>query len=211
MKLHTYLLIVAIFALAISQAIAAPSHFGPTGLIAVPTTEVVEQSQVNFGAFFTSVDDNDCNYFTANMGIAKSLEVGATLIDPEFGSSETIINAKYQLTSETTTVPSLAIGLVDATDQIDSSAYLVLGKSLSLDSTSIIAPKIYVGVGNGYLDGIFAGATAALGSRTQIMAEYDADNFNYGARFALNNELRLDVSMIDTDNLSVGFSFNKGF
>ncbi len=209
--LRIVVLMTVILVLAQFACTATPSYWGYTGLILTPTADTVAQNGFNLGAAFLDSDDSDVAFFSGNAGIAAGLEVGGTVFDPDGGDSKTVFNAKYRLMNENLSQPSVAIGISDATDELDSTPYVVLSKSLTLETESFVSPRIHVGVGGGGLDGLFGGLSASFGPKTTLMAEYDTEDVNFGAQFAVSQYFRIHADAISGDNFGYGVSFNMGF
>ena len=202
----TIILVLAQFA-----CTATPSYWGYTGLILTPTADTVSQNGFNLGAAFIDSDDYDSAFYSGNVGIAAGLEIGGTVFDPDGGDSKTILNAKYCLLNENLSQPAVAIGISDATDELDSTPYVVLSKSLTLETESFVSPRIHIGVGGGGFDGLFGGLSASFGPKTTLMAEYDSEDVNFGAKFAVSQYFRIHADSISGDNFGYGVSFNMGF
>jgi hypothetical protein len=199
----------------VGTAAAAPSFFGYTGLVAIPTADSLGKDEYNLGAFTTNVEEGaDFTTYAANMGIVPNLEVGFTRIRPDEASGETWINAKYTFTAETSGNPAIAGGVIDFTDESETTAYIVLSKafghSVSTSLGEITTPRFHIGVGGGQFDGVFGGVSATLGDRFTVMAEYNSADVNWGARMALSDELRIHFGGFDgLDDVGLGISFNK--
>lgn len=207
----SYLLVPFALALVSSQVAATPAYFGYTGLMMTPTADTLKASGVDLGAVFLSDDHNDNTFWSANIGLLSSLEVGAAVVSPEHGDSKGIINAKFGFLKETMATPALAIGMSDLTDQLDSTPYIVMSKSLSLKGQSLWEPRLDIGVGGGRLNGVFAGLSAKVTDRMQLMLEYDTNDVNFGLQFASAHGLRLHAGLVGGDNLGLGMSYNAGF
>lgn len=205
------LLAVALPALLAGSAAAAPSYYGYTGLLVTPTADALDAGDFSLGGVFISRDRNDTTVLSANLGLAQSLEAGVAMVDPEFGKTRTLVNAKYRFLPETGTQPALAFGVSDITGEIDSTPYLALSKSLDWQGSSLRAPRVHVGVGGGRLDGVFAGLSAAVTKSTLLMVEYDTNDLNFGAQWAASNEIRIHAGLLAGENLGLGMSYNKGF
>jgi hypothetical protein len=126
-------------------------------------------------------------------------------------------------------MPSITVGVLDATGQIDTNAdpggFLVIGKSLTSFATDLADQPIsplrgYIGVGNGLLSGPFAGVEWQFTPKTSLMAEYinkvrmnggidTSTVFNIGARFGITDEIKADVSWLDLKDLGVGIVYTK--
>jgi hypothetical protein len=137
-------------------------------------------------------------------------------VKPEDESGETYLNAKYRFSSETAEGPAVAAGVIDFTDEVDTTVYVVLGKMLGHGSGSshggISSPRVHFGVAGGQLDGVFGGVSAVLAQRVMLMVEYDTADVNIGARLALSDEIRAHVGTFDGfDDIGVGLSYNKSY
>jgi hypothetical protein len=195
-----------------SQAAATPAYFGYTGLMLTPTADTLKMGGVNFGAVYLNNDnDNNTTFWSANVGLLPSLEVGAAVVAPEEGDSQAIINAKFRLFKETLATPALSIGVSDLADQLEATPYVVVSKSLPLKSENVWSPRFHVGLGSGNLDGLFAGLSAKATDRIQLMVEYDTSDVNIGLQFAAAKGLRLHAGLVAGDSLGLGINYNAGF
>jgi len=210
------LAVLAIAGLTLS-AQAAPSLEGYTGLLLTPTADALDREEYNVAFFTLNLEEGaDEDIFAANLGVSEGVEIGFARIRPEDGSSETILNAKYRFRPEDAARPALAVGVIDATDEIDTTAYFVASKSLSkmlkIRDKEITSPRVHVGIGGGRLDGLFAGASVVLRDKLMLMAEYDTRDINLGARLAVGHGIRVHAGWIHgLDDFAVGASFNKVF
>lgn len=203
--------------LAIGPVWAAPSFFGYTGLVRVPTADALGRDDYNVAAFGLNLEEGaDSNIYAANLGLAEYLEVGFARVKPEDESGETYLNAKYRFSGEEQGRPAVAAGVIDFTDEVDTTVYVVMGRALrggQRTSQGVISsPRIHFGVAGGQLDGVFGGVSAVLAERIMLMVEYDTADVNIGARLALSDEIRAHVGTFDGfDDLGVGLSYNKSF
>jgi hypothetical protein len=204
--------------LALAGAVAAaPSFYGYTGLVAVPTADALDKDDYNVLAFTLNLEEGaDSDIYGANLGLAEGLEVGFARFRPDEGDSETYLNAKYKFAPETEDRPALAAGLFDLTDELDTTVYVVMSKSLMARSRTrfgdISTPRLHFGIGGGQFDGVFAGLSAVLADRLMLMVEHDSDQVNFGARLALTDEIRAHFAGLDGfDDIGLGLSFNKTF
>jgi hypothetical protein len=195
-------------------ACSAPSLLGPTGLLLTPTADALGQSEYNLGFFVLDTDNaNDNNVWVGNVGVSNGVEVGAARVKRD-GNRDTILNAKYGIRPETEGSPGLAVGVIDATDEIESTVYFVASASLTrmlkTHHKEITTPTVHIGVGGGGLDGFFGGASVVLGDVLTLMAEYDTNDVNLGARLAVGPELRVHAGFInELNDFALGVSFNK--
>jgi hypothetical protein len=197
-------------------AACAPSFYGYTGLVRTPTAEALGKGDYNAGAFALNLEEgSDSNLYAANLGLAEGLEVGFARWQPEDGSSETFLNAKYRFTEETEEQPAIAAGVVDFTDEVETTVYVVLSKSLVRSYQTgfgeIVSPQIHFGVGGGQFDGVFGAVSVVIAQRLLLVVEHDSNEVNFGARVALSDELRAHFGALDGfDDVGLGISYNKG-
>lgn len=229
------LCVLVVLAVSVPGMAAIPSFLGYTGLVIVPTADVLSQSEWNAGAFVLALDGPDMNAYCANLGIAPTVEVGFTklkLDDSEeviavdegdgfiivrTGDADgTFLNGKFQFLPETAAHPAIAAGVIDLTDEMETTVYAVASKSFGQCYRTafgeITSPRFHAGVGGGLLSGIFGGVSAALGDRLFLMVEYDGDNFNAGARFSITEDWHAHFAGLDWfDDVAFGISYVKGF
>ena len=169
---------------------AGPSLLGPSGLVTIPTAEVLGMTTWNAGATALWMEEGaDVNVLYANVGLLPRLEVGVARVDPDQGEAESVVNAKLSLARALPGKVSLAVGMSDITDQMDRSAYVVashvLGAGLVMRRGMVTSPQVHVGIGGGRFDGLFGGVSATIDGRVTVMAEYDGDDVNIGATWPL--------------------------
>ncbi|MHB9035223.1 MAG: hypothetical protein ACYC64_01050 [Armatimonadota bacterium] len=211
-KTLSMLVFVAIAVAALAAGVAAaPAYPGYTGMIFTPTESTLNMGATSLGAAFIGRDNNDTSYFSANFGLIEGLEAGLAVVDHEVGNSNTIVNAKYSVIKESFAKPGLAIGISDIGDDIDSTPYVVLGKSLELPGMTLKALRGHVGLGSGSLDGVFGGLSATISNTLTFMIEHDTNNLNLGLQLAVSSGLRAHADLIGGDDLGIGLSFNRGF
>lgn len=192
----------------------APSFLGPTGLLFVPTADVVGMGEFNVGGAVARFDETDISWISGNVGLLPQLEVGATLVKPEHADSEAMLNAKYRLLKPALTATTLSVGMIDITDEVSRSAYAVLthnvGAGLVLREGPFSNPRVHVGVGGGLFDGVFLGGEVTVGSKVDLIGEYDSHDFNFGARFPLSKSFELTAAVLDNfDDVGVGAAFTS--
>jgi hypothetical protein len=188
MRKCVYPVMLILAGIAISPVLAIPSFRGYTGLMIIPTADALGLGQWNAGVFLEDVSEGTINDFIANYGIAPNLEVGFNRFRlTEDDDASTLINAKWGFLRETTGRPGVAAGIIDVTNDVDTTVYVVASKSfanaIGTYEGDIITPRVHVGFGAGGFDGLFAGLSTYLGNRLQIMAEWDSNNVQVGARF----------------------------
>ena len=208
-------ILVAVSMVLCSGAWAAPSLLGPTGLVTVPTAEVLGLLQWNVGATAARADDGpDESVVFANVGLISGLEIGASTDDVEDAESETVLNAKLRVLGPLPGRITVAAGMMDVTDQIDRSSYAVLSHTLGggvlTTGGSVALPQVHIGVGTGRLDGVFGGISTTVGRQLSLMAEYDGEDVNVGARWRFAPSLEAAVAALDgTEAFAVGLSLSS--
>ncbi|HBS59184.1 MAG TPA: hypothetical protein DEA44_07955, partial [Firmicutes bacterium] len=94
------------------------------------------------------------------------------------------------------------------------SAYIVGSKALPL------GVRVHYGLGDGRYDGVFGGIEKTINPlgvltgdnafpATTLIAEYDGDDFNVGARLSLVSGVKIDAGWQDMKDFYVGFSITK--
>ena len=213
MAKHTCTLLCVLLALTLcaSTAYALPSFRGYTGLLIIPTADALNKGDFNVGLFSEDVSDT-INDYVANYGLADGLEIGINRRSPvDSDDRNTLFNAKYRFMPETNQRPAVAAGIIDLTDEEEVTAYIVASKAFSTPLGTyrgeIINPRIHVGFGAGEFSSLFAGVSAFLGNRIQVIGEWDSDNFHAGARFRVTPSFAVHAGFFDIGD---GSTFGLG-
>lgn len=191
---------------------AGPSLIGLSGLLTTPTAEVLGMTQWNVGGTAVLVEEGpDASVVYANAGIIPRLELGFAREQVQDGEAETLANAKLAVLGPLPGKISLAAGMMDVTDQVERSGYVVLshtlGGGLLLRRGMVTSPQVHVGVGNGRFDGVFGGLSLTFDGRVEVMGEYDGEGINFGARWPIVGTLNATVAAFDgLDDYAVGLS-----
>jgi hypothetical protein len=194
---------------------AASSLLGPTGLITIPTADVLGMTQFTVGLTQVWADAHeDETLVYANVGLLPKLEVGFTREDLQDDESETILNAKVRLLGPLPGKITLAAGVMDFTDQIDRTVYVVgshtLGAGLLTEFGQVTTPQLHVGIGGGRFDGLFAGVSTTVNRKLALMAEYDGDDINLGARLPVAPQVEASAGILNGfDDLALGVQFSS--
>jgi len=209
-------MIVVVALLMAQAAAAAPSFLGFTGLLRVPTADTLDLNEFNAAWFNVDLIDGDETIYAANLGLRDGLELGVVRSKVELAEGETMITAKYRIRPETDTHAAVAVGALDPTDEVDSTVYVVASKLLMgrarIFKGEVQGLRAHVGVGAGQLDGVFLGASATLGDRLLVAAEYDTADVNVGARLSIGYGFRVHAAWFDDlDDVGLGLSYNKMF
>ena len=190
----------------------APSFQGYTGLLNVPSADVLDSGGYNLGFHNTDLDITIINAFCANYGAkveTLTSEFGMLKWNPKNGASETLLNAKCRIKEQTAISPAIAIGIYDLTNEINSTVYVVVSKRFSLPS---LKPSIHdlnghLGIGGGKLKGFFMGLDVAIDPKTTAIAEYDSEDINFGLRMNLLPNVFVDAALLDFGHLGFGISY----
>lgn len=201
-----------ILALAVAAlpAAASPTVEGPTGLMFVPTADVLPNGGFNFALHRAW----DSTFVTFNTSMMENLEFGVTSVSWERGS-DARGNIKFRLMAETRQNPSVAVGVADLADDLDRSVYVVATKNLSgagfrgtigLSSKGLLAGLAKelntVSVSNGAR----RGAPGAV-----FMAELDGSALNVGVGITLAPAVRANIYLYDLRTAVLGLSYEARF
>ena len=214
---HRVILYACCLCLLAGATLALPSYRGYSGLMLVPTADSLNKGDFDAGIFFEDVGSGVINDLIFNYGVTDGLEVGIDRFrfsnDVE---SDTFINAKYLILCETDQRPSLAGGIIDLTDEEETTAYIVASKSISTPlkcwEGEILNPRAHIGFGGGRLSSLFIGGSAYLGERVKVMAEWDSKDVQAGAAFRVTPSLTVHAGFFDITrkgNFGIGASFAK--
>jgi len=192
-----------------APVLAAPSVNGSTGLINIPTADVLRSGQFSLGYYHLK----DGGVGTFNTNIVPNVEVGVTGFRYDSQQNKTNMNAKFGIVPETVLTPGLSVGVEDIANHDKRSSYVVASKTLPFGF------RIHAGTGNGNFHGVFAGIEKTLNPismltgndtfpATTLIAEYDGKTMNYGARLSIISGLKLDAG-IRNHNGYVGVTFSR--
>lgn len=224
------LCVVLALAACLTAAYGMPSYRGYTGLMRIPTSDALGKGDFNAGVFVEDVGSGTANDYIVNYGIAPCFEVGfdrfnsgdsSDIFFGENGPDEgihTLLNAKYNFMPETTARPGLAAGVIDLTNDLNSTVYVVASKSLNSPMFSyqgeILNPQVHAGFGGGSLNGLFGGVSMWLGNHVQVMGEWDSFDVNAGARFRVTPSLALHAGFFALNhrtNFGCGVSYGRDY
>ena len=194
---------------------AAPSLLGPTGLVLIPSADTLGMTEFDIGVSGIRANEGaNQTIIYANAGILPGLEVGLSNDKLEHQDSEMLVNAKLRLFRPPLGRIALSAGMIDITDQIDRTSYIVLSHAVGAGIVTRVGPmtlpQIHIGIGNGRLDGVFGGVSTVVGRRVEVMAEYDGSRVNVGARVPLALRFSATVAALDGfEDFAAGVSFSS--
>jgi hypothetical protein len=196
----TWVLIGALGLALAGRASAAPSLFGPTGDLVIPTADTLAPQSWNAHAHAVDAAGVTETTFGASYGLAKQLEAGITGIHIRGLGTKALINAKYTVLPETAKVPGIAIGGLDMASQVfnDPGLYVVASKSLSTllgGQLSKYNLRGHIGYGakNVFNDDIFGGVDLQVTPKIQAMAEWLNGDLFAGGRFGISSGVRAEL------------------
>jgi hypothetical protein len=193
-----------------TAAMAVPNFLGPTGLIFTPSAQTLQEDQYNASLnLFNNTHDTE---YALNYGIRPNIEVGFSRLPEE----STVINAKYNFQPETDRAVGLAVGVMDLTDQNNTTLYGVASKKISFgDLYNMDNFRANLGLGLGGnsgnipLRGLFGGLSFDVAKRATVLLEHDGQRFNIGARADLTHGFDAQLAFAGADhNLVFGVSYN---
>jgi hypothetical protein len=202
-------LLLGLFGLAL-PGLAAPTVQGPTGLMFVPTADVLPNGGFNFALHRRY----ETNWLTFNTSLLDNLEFGVTVASGK-NSSDTRANVKFRLLEETRQGPALAVGVTDLADDRGRNAYVVLTKSLSQ-----LGFRGSIGIdGNGLLAGLSKELNPVLISKggrrgtpeVTFLLDLDHHALSVGVGIGLMPELRANVYLYDLKEATLGVSYQTRF
>jgi len=193
---------------------ATPSFLGATGLLITPTAMVAPPLKAA-GYFHSIASDPNQNFWGATVGLPGGLEVSGVRLekleplpaDPGVPRDATVFNAKYQIplgSLADALAPKVAVGVFDATNEVNRTYYLTLSRSLSLVQSARASLNLHAGWGvpdqdDTRLEGLFGGLDFSPFPGALIQVEYDAKDVNAGVRYSPTPWLSLDAGVLASD------------
>jgi hypothetical protein len=194
-------------------AMAAPSFLGPTGLLLIPSADALAADELAVSLYGTEGGGRAAYIF--NYGIRENMEVGFT----RFADRETVINAKYNFQPEDGRRAGVAMGVLDLTDQVNASLYIVASKKFELNTPGLTNLRIHAGLASGGtvntdipLDSFFGGLSLDITEKVILMVEHDGNNINCGGSLLFGRGVQANVGLVgDDQTLVYGASYNTKF
>lgn len=174
---------------------ASPTVFGPSGLLTTPTADTEDLVTLRLGGWYVS-DFGETASLTSGAG--TSGEGSTAWVNETSGDSKFLFSAKWRFRSNSVRQPSMAVGIIDISDQIELTPYVVVQKGLHLGGYGVTATAGYAKP-NSLLDGFFGGADVTLSEKLHLLGEYDGNDINAGIRIPLNDRLEITAGMINDE------------
>lgn len=194
---------------------ATPSFLGATGLLITPTAMIAPPLKAS-GYWHQIRSDVSQSLYGATVGLPAGFELSGlrlTNVEPSLGGGsaprdETVVSAKYQvplgnmLTDPL--LPKLAVGVFDATNEVNRIFYVTVSRSFSILQSNKAAINLHAGWGRANkddtrLDGFFGGVDFAPFKAALLQIEYDARNLNADVRYSPSTWLSLDAGVVAND------------
>jgi len=206
-------LVAAMLLAASVSAFGEPSLMGYTGLLLAPTADTLGVRHYNVAIASTEAQDWEDRAYLANVGLQPGLEAGVQWWHPENGGPETLLNLKYRFQPPAPGRASLAVGVSDVTDELNTAVYFVasqeLGQSVGrLDGKPLSLLRVHGGISGGWIDDFFFGAELRLGDRLTVMAEHVNDEINLGVRMHPWRNFTVDAGLLDMNQWAANISYN---
>ena len=197
------------------------STLGYSGFINTPSAYTVNWSSLSFGfSHFNKEITNtheegitDGRAFWSTIGFLPRAELTLRITRPynakhkNYGIGDRSVAVRFQVLKEKKYLPALVIGIHDplSVKAFFNTNYVVLTKSYQYNSVLLIGNvgygfKVEETVGH-HLLGIF-GALQVNWKQLKVMAEYDADYFNIGAKYQFKQWMALSAALVGTKYLS---------
>jgi len=210
--------------------VAEPTLYGFSGLFTIPTAGTLEQGTYNVGVNSGELEDWDDFSYYANFGLGSATEAGvlmfrsdaggssqvdsASLDGVRFNADETFLNLKRTLTEPDEDGPTIAGGVFDLTDEVETTVYLVAsweqGQVVGeVEGKDLRFLDLHAGFASGMFEDFFAGVDMRFGTDLQVMAEWIMDDINLGARFSPFNNFTVDAGFLGAEDLAVNVSYHS--
>jgi hypothetical protein len=221
MRIRAAVLLLTLFGASLAFALPAASPLGPTGLFTIPTADTLPLGAVGINVY--GFERSHGEAYAANYGAIKNLEVGFTrvrmtdeVLFPDVKT--TFVNAKYAFQSVTDSKPGIAVGAIDATNEVNTTLYLVVTQPIPISELyGIDAIRATLGLAAGGnkatalpLNGFFGGLELDAFGMATITAEHDGSALNAGLRLAPVSGLTLNIGSIRKSHITTyGISYSK--
>jgi len=210
----------------------AQSLTGTSGLVTIPTAEVLEDREISFGSSWLNKEwlaysNNEyhsmINFVT--IGYLPFLEISLRLTRllnhpgaSAFG--DRMIGVRLRLLKESKSLPSFVLGIHDFLWSVSgyptnffNALYLSTSKSLRFDSL-IDRIQLHLGYGTDWLEaenhqfaGLFGGISVSPRPFIAFMLEYDAERINCGLQISIFDHIELLAAISDFNTLSGGMVY----
>jgi hypothetical protein len=199
---------------------AAPTIYGPTGLITMPTAEAVQYKEFSFGLDYLSISGppkDESWFYKMNVGTYKNWELG--IVGGKVPTEGVFVNVKYYLTTEAERFPiALAVGFQNLFSKERTDLYMVASKRFPSAWSGHLGFKANFGrskVQPSVMGGLEYALSEHVSTLGDITSDGDQYSVNAGLRIVLiqNTLLNLAVTNIGQSTgpgtaMVVGFSYS---
>ena len=215
-----------------NSIIAQSSLTGHSGLLMIPTAEIIENGTIAFGIGhlpkkYAIMHPGKVweNSYYATIGFLPFLELTYAFTVPnlnvrERGYGDRKIIIRGQILKEKKYFPSIVLGLHDPNifkdvgrSNLFTATYFVVSKNIKLSK------KLKLGLHSGYgvdwfessrkkqLLGLFGGSSLQYQNSVALLLEYDSNKFNPGIRITILDKLQLTLALLDLKTITGGVSY----
>jgi len=186
---------------------AAPSVYGPTGLVGIPTAEYLQFRETGLGVDFltsSTTPKTDSYFYKINMGTYKNWELG--VVAGKVPTEGAFINIKYYLTAEGERFPiSIALGVQNLFSQEKTDLYMVASKRFPSQFSLHFGFKANFGKTEVF-PSLIGGIEYFISNHVSLLGDVSGEKslykFNAGMRVVLADTLLLHLSALDIGNAS---------
>lgn len=193
---------------------AAPTLYGPSGLITIPTAESLSYKEFNLGLDYFYDQDTEAYsaLYKMNLGTFKGWELG--FVGGRVPTEGVYINAKYYLMSDDSRYPlSIAIGIQNLTSNSDTDVYMVSSKRFEKGfighfgfNANFNEQQLETSIMGG-IEYIFSDSFSIL---SDVEGVGSITRLNGGVRFHLNDHLQMRASVVNVGNNEESSFFTVG-
>ncbi len=216
-RLDPIVVAVALVGCSIASSASAQTSYGTTGLVKIPTAEVAEFGRCFIGGGYAADfvgqgtrKPRDWSFF-ATVGLVPRLEAGLRLAYGQLflkSTTERMLSVKCLLTRETDLLPATALGVQDVIGVYKDFNCLYVASSKRLGFLRMEPVRLHLGYGTDWWDhisnkatghrfiGFFGGVEVKAAPFLSLLAEYDADDVNLGARFSYKQILTVTFNLV---------------
>jgi hypothetical protein len=226
--------LLVVFILSVPQGMASMSMVGTTGLVCIPTAQVIPDGKVAFGVAYTDAkysyrgpESAQIAYY-ATVGYLPFLEVSLRLsqfpdyleLKTNYGSAkDRMASAKLRIMKENRYFPSIVLGIHDIYgDAVKFNAqYIVASKSINFPLLGLMYihtgyapnPIKFKKIMHYSMEGAFAGIEKVLCPYLTATLEYDSRKFNIGLKIVpLGDRVYINIAVLGMNRISGGVSFS---
>ncbi len=215
--LDSIVVAVALVGCSMASCASAQTSYGTTGLVKIPTAEVAGFGKGLIGGGYASDflgkdtrTPRDWSFF-ATVGLVPRVEVGLRLTYGTLflkSTTDRVFSVKCLLTHETNLIPASALGVQDMIGIEKNFNCLYVVGSKKLGFLGVEPVRLHVGYGTDWWDhisnrakghrfvGLFGGVEIRAAPFLSLLAEYDADDVNLGARFSFKQILTVTFNLV---------------